>query len=63
MRGIPFTASQGDVIKFFAPLLPRHIELQKDKTGRPAGTAYAFFHTHDDALIAMGKDKEMMGWS
>ena len=62
MRGIPFKASQGDVIKFFSPLMPRHIELLMGEDGRPSGTAYAFFHSHEDALVAMEKDKEHMGW-
>ena len=62
MRGIPFKASQGDVIKFFAPLMPRHIEIIIGDDGRPSGTAYAFFHSHEDAILAMEKDKENMGW-
>ncbi|XP_063685593.1 heterogeneous nuclear ribonucleoprotein F-like [Bolinopsis microptera] len=60
MRGIPFKASQGDVIKFFAPLMPRHIEIIIGDDGRPSGTAFAFFHSHEDALLAMEKDKETM---
>ena len=61
MRGIPFQASQGDVIKFFAPLLPRHIELIEEVGGRPSGQAYAYFNCHEDAELAMEKDKDYMG--
>ena len=61
MRGIPFKASQGDLIKFFAPIMPKHLEVNEGPDGRPAGTATVFFHSHEDALEAMKKDRELMG--
>ena len=61
MRGIPFQASQGDVIKFFTPLMPKHIEISVGADGRPAGTAYAFFNSHEEAVEAMEKDQSYLG--
>lgn len=61
MRGLPFKASEGDVIKFFAPNIPKEVEILKDKTGRPSGEAYADFYTHAEATTAMTNNNKPMG--
>ena len=52
---------QGDVIKFFAPNIPKEVEILKDKTGRPSGEAYADFYTHAEATTAMTNNNKPMG--
>ena len=41
--------------------MPKHIELTVGADGRPTGTAYSFFNSHEDAVLAMEKDKSNMG--
>jgi len=61
MRGLPFKASEGDIIKFFAPNIPKEVEILMDKTNRPSGEAYADFYTHADAMTAMANNNKEMG--
>lgn len=61
MRGLPFKATQEDVVQFFAPLKPFSINLTNDGLGRPSGEAYVEFVTREESLMAMNRDKANMG--
>jgi len=61
MRGLPYSATEADVIKFFAPLSPAMVVFQYNADGRPSGEADVDFNTHFDAEAAMKKHKAMMG--
>lgn len=61
MRGLPFKATEGDIIKFFAPNIPKQVEILFDNSDRPSGEAYVDFYTHAQALTGMKKHKESMG--
>ena len=61
MRGLPFKATQQDVMQFFAPLKPFCINLTNDGLGRPSGEAYVEFVTREESLMAMSRDKANMG--
>ena len=60
MRGLPFKATEGDIIKFFSPILPKMVEIHLEGA-RKSGEATVEFNSHEDALQAMEKDKEYMG--
>jgi len=61
MRGLPFEATMNDVISFFAPLNPVDIRLLFEPNGRAKGECDVDFATHNDAEMAMQKDKQNMG--
>ncbi|KAA0184425.1 hypothetical protein HAZT_HAZT011596 [Hyalella azteca] len=55
MRGLPFKATDYDVMDFFKPLETVNITFVQDNNGRASGEADVEFATHSDALKAMGK--------
>ena len=68
MRGLPFSATKGDIIAFFdedslgiTPLHEDSIHIVVALDGRPQGTAFAEFSSADDARLAMRKDRAAMG--
>eukprot|EP00116_Pleurobrachia_bachei_P006700 sb/3466962/ len=62
MRGLPFKATEADVIKFFYPTMPVMVQFSGfGNNGLASGTANAFFSSHQDATIAMDKDNGFMG--
>ena len=60
MRGLPFRASERDIMDFFHPHKPIRIRLLLDQAGRSSGEADVAFGSHQDASRAMAKDKEHM---
>ncbi|EEB11687.1 Heterogeneous nuclear ribonucleoprotein F, putative [Pediculus humanus corporis] len=60
MRGLPFRATKQDVADFFRPVIPLSIDLLTEDDGRPSGEADVEFRTHDDAVLAMSKNKNHM---
>lgn len=67
LRGLPFRVSTAGIVDWFHeglefanPLTPDCVHIVADY-GRPSGTAFVEFTTHEDAEIAMGKDRQMMG--
>ncbi|XP_018574155.1 heterogeneous nuclear ribonucleoprotein H isoform X1 [Anoplophora glabripennis] len=60
MRGLPFKATQSDILDFFKPVIPVNVRLLQDHTGRASGEADVEFASHDDAVRAMSKDKGHM---
>ncbi|KAF6731153.1 Heterogeneous nuclear ribonucleoprotein H3 [Oryzias melastigma] len=60
MRGLPFRASEGDVAKFFSPLVPLRVHIDVAPNGKSTGEADVEFRSHEDAVAAMSKDKNHM---
>jgi len=60
MRGLPFRASESDVIEFFSPLVPAGVHIHYENNGRATGEADVEFESHRDAAEGMKKDKQNM---
>ncbi|XP_052448243.1 G-rich sequence factor 1-like isoform X1 [Carassius gibelio] len=58
MRGLPYEATGEDIVKFFAPTRLVKVLVEYGPDGRPTGGADAYFRTHQDAVLAMSKDRE-----
>ena len=62
MRGLPYSATENDIMEFFSMLVtPTRVFLEYDNFGRPSGGAEVIFASHEDALTAMKKDRAHMG--
>lgn len=61
MRGLPYSAKEGDVRDFFAPQAPVKIQMDLDDYGRPSGEGIVKFATLHDAKLAMQKNKNSIG--
>lgn len=63
MRGLPWSANDGDIRAFFDGLAIEkggiHITLNRE--GRPSGEAYVVFETEADAKNALKRDKDKIG--
>uniref|UniRef100_UPI00358E8EEE heterogeneous nuclear ribonucleoprotein H-like n=1 Tax=Myxine glutinosa TaxID=7769 RepID=UPI00358E8EEE len=60
MGGIPFRATEQEIIEFFAPLNPVKVHIEYEPNGRATGEADVDFTSHEDAVAAMSKDKAHM---
>jgi heterogeneous nuclear ribonucleoprotein F/H len=60
MRGLPFKATEEDVMTFFSPIEPISVTIKSDALGRPSGDAFAEFANQEDANAGMSKDKALM---
>ncbi|KAL1274829.1 hypothetical protein QQF64_027643 [Cirrhinus molitorella] len=58
MRGLPYEATGEDIVKFFSPISLVKVLVEYGPDGRPTGEADAYFNTHQDAVLAMSKDRE-----
>lgn len=61
MRGLPYTATEKDIVDFFSPLTLLKVNMNFDQSGRPSGEAEVQFHSHDDATAAMQKNNQHIG--
>jgi len=61
MRGLPYSATDEDVMEFFDIPRPTGIHLIKDDLGRPSGEGFVEFATEVDAIAAMAKHRHHMG--
>ncbi|XP_064396265.1 heterogeneous nuclear ribonucleoprotein F-like isoform X2 [Halichondria panicea] len=61
MRGLPYSAKESDINRFFAPQVPVKIDLELDGYDRPSGDGMVTFATLQDAELAMGKNKNNIG--
>lgn len=61
MRGLPFQVNARDIVQFFSPLPLSRILLEFGPDGRPSGEADVFFRSHQDAVLAMSRDKLHIG--
>jgi len=60
MRGLPFRATENDVLAFFAPLVPSAIHLRSWPNGKATGDADVEFESHADAQEAMKRNMQYM---
>lgn len=60
MRGLPYSATKEDIVKFFQPLSTINIVLECNRNGRATGNAYVDFATYEDAKQAMSKHRATM---
>eukprot|EP00798_Chlamydomonas_sp_ICE-L_P017038 gene17038-23330_t len=67
LRGMPFSVQDGEVASWFndsalgiAPISTDSVYVVSEN-GRPSGIAFVEFPTTQEAAIAMGKNKQMMG--
>ncbi|CAM9272012.1 unnamed protein product, partial [Chrysoparadoxa australica] len=63
MRGLPWSASERDIINFFSGLQLKSggVHMVTNREGRASGDAYAVFETAEEAQKALAKDKEKIG--
>lgn len=61
MRGLPFTATGEDIVKFFTPLAVSKVLLEFGPDGRPSGEADVYFSCHQEAVAAMSRDRMHIG--
>lgn len=61
MRGLPYSALEGDILDFLAPLQPVSIHIHRNANDRPTGEADVDFAIHEEAKEAMKKDREKIG--
>jgi len=61
LRGLPYSANDGDIRAFFKDIHVRAVHFIKDQTGRPSGEAFAEFIDDASAIAAMGFHKERIG--
>ncbi|KFM77833.1 Heterogeneous nuclear ribonucleoprotein H, partial [Stegodyphus mimosarum] len=65
VRGLPWSASKDDIIKFFDGCKikngPNGIHLTMSREGRPSGEAYVEFETEQDTTKGLEKNNEHLG--
>ncbi|XP_077208025.1 RNA-binding protein 12B [Paroedura picta] len=61
IRGMPYSASEDDVVNFFSGLQVEGMLLLKNKDGRPSGNGVVKFATSSDAVKSLERDREYMG--
>ncbi|THD27617.1 Heterogeneous nuclear ribonucleoprotein F/H [Fasciola hepatica] len=61
MRGLPFSATEANIMGFFHPIQPVSICLRYNKVGQPLGEADVMFANVGDARKALGRDRALMG--
>ena len=61
LKGIPFTATESDVKKFFHPLTYKTVRLTLDKKGRPSGKCFVDFKSESDLRKSLKYNKKYMG--
>ncbi|CAM9913206.1 unnamed protein product, partial [Scytosiphon promiscuus] len=63
MRGLPWSANEGDIRKFFdgIPIEKDGVHITLNRDGRPSGEAYVVFETEEAAKEALKRDKDKIG--
>jgi len=61
MRGLPYTATDEDVSRFFGETKLTSIHLIKDDLGRPSGEGFVELSSEVDSIAAMTKHRHHMG--
>lgn len=59
MRGLPFSAGEADILRFFAPLrpAPNGVLLGRNASGQPSGEAHVLFTSEADARTALLRNR------
>jgi hypothetical protein len=62
LRGLPWSATDQDVVAFFAPrnVVPTRIVLSLTPAGKPSGHGFAVFASLDEANVAVLQNRETM---
>lgn len=60
LRGLPFAATEQDILDFFKPLNPVNVVVHYNNDGRASGEADVDFATHEESKEAMRKDRGTM---
>ncbi|XP_054841386.1 RNA-binding protein 12B [Eublepharis macularius] len=61
VRGMPYSASENDVLNFFSGLHVEGVILLENDEGRPNGDGLVKFATPSDAMKGLQRDREYMG--
>ena len=61
LKGIPFTATEADVKKFFHPLAYKSVRFTLDKKGRPSGKCFVDLKSESDLRKSLKFNKKYMG--
>lgn len=63
LRGLPFRATEEDLVTFFGTLeiAPNGIVLNRNKRGRATGDGFIKFINHDEQQRALNRDKQFLG--
>ncbi|CAM9720101.1 unnamed protein product [Ascophyllum nodosum] len=63
MRGLPWSANEGDIRSFFegVPIQKDGVYITLNRDGRPSGEAYVVFESEADAKDALKRDKNKIG--
>lgn len=63
VRGLPYSASEEDIMGFFSPNVPTKIKIKVNQaTGQKTGEAYIHFSTKEAVEEAVKKDKDYIGF-
>lgn len=60
MRGLPFSATEEDVLKFFKPMVPLDIRLTENREGKPSGRCFVDFPLQEQGK-ALAYNRDHMG--
>ncbi|XP_006627257.2 G-rich sequence factor 1 [Lepisosteus oculatus] len=60
IRGLPFQVTGQDVAEFFSPLKLVKIQIEYSGDGRATGEADVYFATHEEAVMAMSRDRMLI---
>ncbi|XP_047447244.1 G-rich sequence factor 1 isoform X3 [Mugil cephalus] len=61
MRGLPYQVTADEIVMFFSPLSLSKIVFNFNNHGRLNGEADVYFHSNQDAIAAMSRDKMNIG--
>ncbi|CAG9763800.1 unnamed protein product [Ceutorhynchus assimilis] len=61
LRGLPWSATVDDILKFLGDIGVDKVHLTLSKEGRPSGEAFVELETEEDLMRAEEKDKKHMG--
>ena len=61
VRGLPFSTSEEEVIKFFDKCSIKEVHFCKNRDGRPSGGAFIEMETLRDVKEGLKYDRENMG--
>ncbi|XP_077208029.1 RNA-binding protein 12B-like [Paroedura picta] len=61
IHGLPYSATEDDVLNFFSGLQVEELVLLENKDGRPSGKGMLKFATSSDATVAVQRNREYMG--
>lgn len=61
LRGLPWQATESDILEFFYPLKITAVDIVFNNQGSSTGEAYTTFESSESAKKSLEKDNQMMG--